>query len=418
MYSLKSKFTNNEDLSVKACRSKALDLAQEQYGEQHFETAFCYYNIGLAESSNEDHTSALKAFDKAIAIISGISEHDECELLCKVYLEHGKAYKRLGMFKLAIASYEKVLKMKRKEVNAESEEVAEIVHLLAVVQILSQHYTSARESLEHCLEIQRKIFSTKLVASFKVAEIYFCLGYLYNILGNNNKSKMHYEHALKQLNSTDCKTENVLLKTCIDEKLLNLKVNEDSYVELLQQNLPFIKEHCNEFVPIIYLNVAGNQFESGKFEVGLKFFQDALDVELDVLHQGTPEFREKTVSCHLSVLDILLKQGKLVIGKRVVDRAIKVSESVSKCKQPHWMFRCHGWKAQFHKEEQKFVDEVIFLEKALLQLSKIPDESKSKMPEFVCRREISRAYMCQKQYEDAFKSLYEALSIIKNISPD
>ena len=417
MYSLKSKFTNNEDLSVNTC-GKALDLAREQYGEQHFETAFCYYNIGLAESSNEDHSSALKAFDKAIAIISGIGEHDECQLLCKVYLGRGRAYKRLGQLKLAIASCEKALKMKKKEVNAESEEVAEILHLLAVVQILSKHYTSARESLEHCLEIREKIFSTKLVASFKLAEIYFCLGYLYNILGNNNKSKMYYEHALKQLNSTDSTTENVLLKTCIYEKLLNLKVNEDSYVELLQENLPFIKEHCNEFVPTIYLNVAGNQLESGKYEVGLKFLQEALDVELDVLRQRTPELREKTVFCYLSVLDTLLKQGKLEIGKKVVDRAIQVSESLSQCKQPYWMFRCYGWKARFLGEEQKFADEVNFLENALLQLSKIPDESKSKMPEFVCRREISRAYMCQKQYEDALKSLYKALSIIKNTSPD
>ena len=418
MYALKSTLTSNKDVSVVAGR-KALDLAREQYGEQHFETGVCYYKIGLAESSNEDHSSALKAFDKAIAIITSISEHEEYQLLSEVYLEQGKTYKRLGKFKLAIASCEKALELKGKaEVNPESEEVAEILDILALVQMFSKHYTSARESFERCLEIRRKLFSAKLVASYKVAENYFDLGILYNILGYKDKSKMYFENALKQLNSTDYETENVLFKTCIYEQLVNLKVDGDSYVELLLQNLPFIKEHCNEFVPIIYLSVAGNQLESGKYEVGLKLLQEALDVELDVLRQGTPELREKTVFCYLSVLETLLKQGKLEIGKKVVDRAITVSESLSKCKQPHWMFRCYCWKARFHGEQQNFADEVNFLEKALLQLSKIPDESKNKMSEFTGRREISRAHMCQQKYEDALKSLYEALSIIRNISPD
>ena len=420
MYSFKGTLMKEKHQCVETCR-KALDISLQHYGKQHMKTAQCYLNISFAENANDNHSCALNAIDQVLNIIDSLGNQPEAiDFGSRVYLEQGKTYEWLGKFTLAIESCEKALEMRSIiKINEESEIVAEILAFLALVQANSDDLASAVTTSQRCLQIRVKLFSEKKIPCGIVAGNHLQLANVYMLLGNRSESIVHFEHALQLLNaSINSDKECVFRKCLIYLELLQLKRDEDLYTKLLLEDMHVIKEHYEEFLPVLFLKLAGNQLELGKYEAGLASLQEALGIELDVLRKAGCGRLEETVYCYLQVRNTLLRIGKPEVVGKLLEKAIEVSGLLPKCRQPYWLFCCYSGKAVFHGEKQEYVEEIHSFKEALLQFSQIPDERKDNMSELLCRLRISRAQINEKNYEEALKSSYEAISVVKNIFPE
>ncbi len=410
-----------QSLIVEQCRL-ALDVSLKQYGEQHVNTALCYLKIGLAENDAENYISALNAFDKAVEILTAYhdgSNSSEANL-AEVYIGKGKTYRYLKKFESAIASYEDALRIRRSLYKDDSEEIAEILFLLGISKFISKDLSSALATLEQVLQIRVKVYAEKPSPSvyMNVLACYAAIGNVHYQLGNQTESNKCFTTALKL--STDCDQERSLAQRLIFANVFNVNVDENVDMELLKSSLPVImKGSYKEFLIPLYLALGSKQFEAGKYEAGLASLKEALDIELDVTLQESVEVRELTVMCYIAMVQTLIKIGKFKLARKTIDRVIKIAESLPELGGQHLgVFRCCSLKGHIHNEMREFPTAIESLKHALLHVTKISDETFVKFDEFICRIEIATAYFYEKSYKDALTSMYDALSIIKDLRPE
>ncbi len=410
--------TQRQNLIVKACRN-GVDVSLKQYGEQHLNTALSYLEIGLAENHAENYISALNAFDKAVEIMA--AHHNDgsnsyVANLAEAYLGKGETYRCLKKFQSAIASFESALEIKRTLYKEDTEEIAEILFLLGISQFDVKDLSSALSTLEQALHIRVKVYSEKPSPSsyMNVVLCYLLSGNVHYELENETEGNKCFTAALKV--STDCDQERSLAQSLIFPHLINLKVDENVYMELLESSLlVLMKGSYNAFLPILYLTLSLKQLESGKHEAGLASLQEALNIELDVTLRESVEMREETVSWYIAMVDTLVKIGEFILARKTIDRVIKIAESLPElARQHYWIFRSYLFKGHIHNEMQEFVTAIESLKHALLHVPKISGETFDKFEEFVCRKMIAIAYFHERSYKDALTSMNGALSIIKD----
>ncbi len=413
--------TKEQSFIVAKCRL-ALDISRKQYGEQHVNTALWYLRIGLAENNAENYISALNEFDKAVEILT--AHHDENNSsdanLAEVYKGKGETYTYLKKFEFAIASYEDALKIKRALNQDDSEEIAEILFLLGTSQLNLKDLSSALATLEQARHIRVKVNNEKPspLAYMNVVLCYAAIGHVHYQLGNQTEGNKCFTAALNV--STDCDQERSRAHSYIFEYVMGLKVDENVYMDLLESNLPVImKDTSKALLSLLYLLYGSKQLESGKYEAGLASLQEALDVELDVTLQGNVEIRENTVPCYITMVNSLIKIGKFKLARKTIDRVIKIAESLPELGGQHlWVFRCYSLKGCIHNEMREFATAIKSLKHALRHVTKISDETFDKFEEIECRYRIAAAYFFERSYKDALTSMYEALSIIKDLLPE
>ena len=235
-------------------------------------------------------------------------------------------------------------------------------------------------------------------------------------LGNNTQSENCVKKALEV--NTPGDEERLLAQSFICMNVQNLKLSENICKELLDCSLTTI-EKCKWSLPILYLNLGSAQLQSGKYDAGLTSLNQAFDIELEVTLQEMVSIRDCTVSCYISMVSTLFQIGKSSLARRAIDRVIKIAESLPELGRQHfWVFHCYTWKGVIHNTMQEFVGAIESLKHALLELSKISHVTNVKSEEFVCRRGIATAYFYQESYQDALTSMYDALSVIKDIFPE
>ncbi len=403
-------------------RCNQLDISLELYGEQHVNTALCYLKIGLAENDAENYISALNAFDKAVEILTAYHDGSNSSdaNLAEVYLGKGNTYIYLKKFQSAIASFEDSLTVRRTLYKKDSEEIADILSLLGISQFLSKDLSSALATLEHALQIRVKVHAEKPNPSSyaNVLACYAAIGNVHYQLGNQTEGNKCFTTALKV--SADCDQEGSLAQSLIFGNLINLKVDGNVYMELLESSLPVItKGGYNPFLLILYMTLGSKQLESGKYEAGVASLWEGLNTELDVTLRESFEIRELTVSSYIEMVQTLIKIGEFKLARKAIGRVIKIAESLPElCGQHLWVFRCYSLKGHIHNEMRKFATAIESLKHALLHVSKISDATSDKFEEYECYIRIATAYFHQRSYEDTLTSIYDVLSIIKDVFPE
>ena len=403
-----------QSVGVDKCRN-ALDLSLKQCGKQHWNTAVCYLNMGLAENHAENYISALNSFDQALEIMTathGGSSSRSVTDLAEVYIGKGQAYDCLNNFESAVASFDEALRIKRKLYDESTEEIAQILVLLGQSQYFND-LSSSLATLEQALQIRIKLYAERPSPHgyIKVVECYCSIGHVYNALSNNTESIKYFKTALEV--STDCDEERSFIQSLICMRLMDLKVDENLHMELLQSSVSLIGESRRPFLPILYLRLGSNQVESGKYKAGLASLQEALDIELEVTLRSTLGIRGLTVHYHISMVKALNNIGKFKLARKVIDRATQIAESLPEGSQDIWMFRCYTWKACIQNQMREYITAIDSLKHALLRLPKISHESCDKFEEFGCHSAIAAAYFYVGSYKDALTSFYDALSVIK-----
>jgi tetratricopeptide (TPR) repeat protein len=400
------------------CRN-ALDLSLKQCGKQHWCTAFCYLKMGLAENNAENYISALNAFDQAVEIMTAthdLSSRNNADL-ADVYIGKGKAYEHLNKFESAIASFEEALRIKRKLCDEGTEEIALILVLLGYSQLCSNDLSSSLATLDQALQIRKKLYAEKPSPNgyIHVAQCYCLIGHVHNALGNNTESIKCFKAALEV--STDCDQERSIVQSFICVELINLKVDENLYMELLQSSLPVIKGNNRSFLPLLYSRLGSKQVTSGKYKAGLASFQEALDIELEIILRNLA-IREATVLYYIEMVVTLINIGKFKLARKTIERATQIVESLPECRQHFGIFRCNYWKGRIQIEMRENIAAIHSLKLALLQLPKILHESPYTFEVFECHRAIATVYFHVGSYKDALTSFYDAWSVIKDLFPE
>ncbi|CAB4005667.1 Nephrocystin-3 [Paramuricea clavata] len=344
------------------CRN-ALDLSLKQCGKQHWNTAFCYLKMGFAENNAENYISALNAFEQALEIMTATHDGSSSSNadLADVYIGKGEAYKFLNKFESAVASFEEALRIKRKLFDESTEEIAQILALLGDSQRCFNDLSSGLARLEQALQIRKKLHAEKPCPCryLNVVQCYCSIVHVHSALGNNTESIKSFKTALEV--SADCDQERSFAHGLISFGLLNLEGDENVYMELLNSCLPVIKESYRLFLPILYLKLGSKQVESGKCKAGLAFFQEALDIELEITLRSNLDIREGTVSCYIAMVETLFDIGKFKLTRKAIERATQVAESLPECRQYLWIFRCYTWKGRIQNKCGNILQQLILL---------------------------------------------------------
>ena len=421
-FSMKGHLTDKKDQSIEAWR-KALDLLLQKFGEQHEDTAACYYQIGKVEYTVGNYSSSLDALDKALNIRSALNlERDKeyFESVGEIYFQIGITHDGLGNYKLAISSFETALDylIMKAKISEESKIIAGVLTWLGLSQAAFRDLTSALATFIRALHIKLKLFSQKVIGYREIVECYKALACMHHMLDNNTEKQKCLDEALAIVNGPECE-EMCLFDKCRIYHLFILMGKEVSLsVELLHRglrSLHVVRDDEKSYLPLFHLTVALKQLESGKHEAGIASLQAALDIELDALLQADPEVRKSTVSCFLEIPNVLVKEHKTKFCMKIINRALQLAESLPKHVQSSFLFRCYFQKGAFHKEMREYVSAINFFQRALTKFSK---EANDKLLELQCQLDIGFSYLMEGRYKNALTSHYKALSLIKDLYPD
>ncbi len=422
-YSLKMSRLSSRSLDT--CR-EALDLSLKNYGKGDVRTAFCYRKMGFADTNAENYSSALKAFDHALEILTATHDGSDSSSadLAEVYFGKGKVYQCLSKTELAIASFEEALKIRKTLfISNDSQEITESLIWLGHSQLCLNRLSSSLATLEQALEINVKLYAEKpngiiaLITYINVILCYFLISKVHYQLGNNSQSDNCVKSALEVNTHGDEERSSARILILFLE-ISNLKLSENMYKELLDSSLTMTEKY-KWHLPILYLKLGSTQLLSGKYDAGIASLNEALDIELEVTLQERVNIRECTVSSYISILSALFAIGKSSLARRAIDRVTKIAESLPEFGRRHlWVFRCYTWKGRIHNAMQEYVPAIESLEHALLELPNVPRVINVKSEEFQCREGIATASFYQESYQDALTSMYGALSVIRVIFPE
>ena len=333
-----------------------------------------------------------------------------------IYYQIGITHNSLGNYHLAISSFEKALDVGKKQ-SQESKIIANILFFLALSQLGVRDLTSALATSKRALDIRIKLFSEKRIHCLPVVQSYLNVGIALAMLNNKTEARKYFEEALKISNSTKYEEECLFEKCAIYVMLIELKVNEHFYLELLDRSLPSLHAVDGDddlCLPAFYLTLGSKQLESGKVKSGVASLQAALGIELDASFRAHPVLQETIVSCFIKMLAPLFLKGKYKICRKIIKRVLKLTESLPEHKQSCSLFRCYFWQGVIHTKKQQYTSAIQFFEDAL---GKFCIEADDKWGEYTCRTIVAVAYCHEGRHEDALKSLYEAMSLIKDLDP-
>jgi tetratricopeptide (TPR) repeat protein len=385
-------------------------------GTQNKVTAIWHLMIGLTQQAVENHNLALDAFDQVFGILETADERDSSvnDILVNAYLGKGRIYECMNKYELAIESFEAALRMRRKLASEDTEEIVEVLFFIGLTQRRLNDFTSALATLQRALEIAVKLHASNRCFSSFVIMGYCNIAHVHNDAGNNSESVNVIKTALEL--AADWNDEHAQLFIC--STFLNQKVNEKLYMESFHNATRVMKEKYlyKPLLAIMDLKLAEKQLESGKLKDSLASLQEALDIKLDDTMLSHIFVREATVICYTNVVKSLVRIEMPTLAEKIIDRATKIAESLSRCKLHLWLFRCYFLKGFVFNEMREYVAAIESLEHALLvQLPKLCHEFIEKYEEFDCRRELAKAYYFKESYEKALTSDYHALSVIKDV---
>ena len=416
LYSLKGSLMEEKGLKMEACR-KALDLSLQTFGEEHSHTAKCYYDIGKALRVREDYSPALDAFHKALEIVR--SEPGDSDFLSMLYLEIGKIYGMLREEELAIACMEKALSVEEsKKSNPGDITISQILTFLGIFQCGFRNFTAGLETSKRALRVRQKLFSEKRLSLIHVVESYLVVGRVQYTLGNYSDGKNSLEKALDLLKGSDCDSTYSQVITLFYVDLLNMKLDENVYMDVLQRTLHLIESRNRFFSPLLYLSVALRHLESGRFSPGKKSLQKALKIELDDTLKEIIFFRRLTLTKFLETVSVLLNINEFKLAERTLDKALQIVESLPQGMKDQWMFDCHYFRGIIHMNNRDYDLAIKSIEHALLELSKDSHDILDRCEELKCLQTIAQANFYQGSYEIALTFLYRALKILRSCFPE
>ena len=422
-YSMKMAFHNNvafpkrkslHNVEIETCRN-ALDLSLRLNGKQDEETVSWYLNMGLAEATAENYIAALDAFEQVLKILNTGDEKNNGshDILATAYFEKGVVCSHLNKFELALESFEEALKIRRKLFAEDSYEILEVLGCLGNAQLNLNKLNSALATHEQALEIVLKLHAVKCCRVREVIMFYFMIAQVHQRLGNNTECL----NVLKTVLEMETDWNDKLIQCYMFSQFINFNVDESLHMKF------FKVSHANreEYYPmlvVIRLKLAAKQLTSGKCKDGLASLLEALNIKLDETLMSHFLIREVTFTGYLEVATILVNTEKSKLAKRAIDRATKIAESLPECKKHLYVFLCYSLKGRIHNEMQEYVAAIESLDQALLQLPKFSPDAIGKSKKFRCHIELAKAYCYEMSFENALTSLYDALSIIKDLFPE
>lgn len=178
---------------------KALELAKQEFGENHAHVAVCYSNIATVYHNFNDHEKAIEFYNKALNIERFIYKNDNQELAC-TYLNLGTVYFSLQDYDQALELYKKSLNIKLQVLGKNDPSVANCYNNLGSLYKELKNYKIALEYHKMALKIRLQIKNDP-----DLADSYHNIGSVYKEMKKYDRAIKYYRVALKifQLKGND-----------------------------------------------------------------------------------------------------------------------------------------------------------------------------------------------------------------------
>jgi tetratricopeptide (TPR) repeat protein len=155
---------------------KAVTLHEQEFGEEHLETAHLLSDLGTVYRAQGDHEAAQRCLRRALRIHQAECGLDSPETVRDLHNLAG-SLEDSGDFEGAAAQYERVLMLKERMVGGDLEELAEMQFSLAGMYIQWNNYGRARELLMESLGIFKRQKGPRLAVAYEtLAYVEECLG--------------------------------------------------------------------------------------------------------------------------------------------------------------------------------------------------------------------------------------------------
>ncbi|CAB4013865.1 Nephrocystin-3 [Paramuricea clavata] len=146
-----------KNVSELASKQKALEKMLNMHGEDHFDTALSYFNIGNTQYEMKDYKSALESHQHALQIRLKLFGEDHSDTALS-YWSLGRMQHEMKDYKSALESSQHALQIRLKLFGEDHSDTARSYHSIGVAQYEMKDYKSALESDQYALRIRLNLF--------------------------------------------------------------------------------------------------------------------------------------------------------------------------------------------------------------------------------------------------------------------
>ena len=268
---------------------RALDIKRQLFGEEHPDTAECYFFLGVTQHASGNFLSALQSLQRALEI--------RLKLFAQEHPDTGQSYFSLGAtqyatsdFSSALQSYQRALDIRVKLFGEEHPDTAECYFSLGVTQHATGDFTSALQSFQRALNIRVKLFGEEYLDT---AQSYFSLGVTQHATGDFTSALQSFQRALnirvKLSGEGHQDTAQSYLILGVTQHALG---NFSSALQSLQRALDIRLKLFGEEHPDTgqsYFSLGATQYASGDFLSALQSYQCALDIRVKLFGAEHPD---------------------------------------------------------------------------------------------------------------------------------
>ena len=164
---------------------KALTIRKKIFDEEHSDVAASYNDLGAVYFGTGEYNQAKKLYEKALMIDKKICGEDHIHIATS-YNNLGQVYYKIGEYNQAEELFKKALIIKKKKYGEEHAAVGTGFNNLGQVYLRIGEYDKAKDTFEKALMIQKKIFGEEHAL---VKTIYNNLGVVFVRTGKTSKAK-------------------------------------------------------------------------------------------------------------------------------------------------------------------------------------------------------------------------------------
>ena len=172
---------------------QALDIAINNFGETHRQTADVYNNFGCHYLDVTDYDKALKYIKKSSETYKSVLNPDD-PIIASSYNNIGYAYSEMGNLDSALAYYNKALSMRERILGPEHPDVALSYNNIGFCYTHQRDIPTAMQYFKKALEIDLKVLGPKHP---QCADMYNNIGFLYVASGDFEQGLEYYGKALE-----------------------------------------------------------------------------------------------------------------------------------------------------------------------------------------------------------------------------
>lgn len=291
----------------------ALDIALNNFGEEHINTPICYVLIADVYSKMSDYPKAIENLQKALPLFMNIPDSEN--MLSLTYRQIADVYSRLGKQDLAEEYNKKAVEIVS-ELKKNEKRYLEAQFLLAKQY---RYSLKSKEATEILLEIEPQMLRLYGENSVQMAEIYTNLGEACSMLRVED-SRSYFERALSILLKNYPNQTNQIAVCYEDIGNYYKSIDPNIAVDNFQKALSYYskdKNNKSRKLPNIYRNLSDIYMEQNKYDLA----EDNLNKAIRLLQNAFSDTIITLAPIYQNLAKVYLIQNKEDAANQYLQKA-------------------------------------------------------------------------------------------------